>query len=219
MEVHIVFDLDGTLTDTQRIHQQVESDFLKSKWLIIDPQTIWMKYAWRTPQERITELLSYENFDFTDEEVKNLVFKKDETVLSLLHAWKISLMPHVWEILIYLHDKWYKLWISSWCARPLLDQIIAYFHLDKLVTANTSADEVKHKKPHPDVFLSSFSKLEKVYGTPDVKYVIGDGRSDTQGWHKSWATTIWLNPGKKEKLNDSYCDFEIASLKEIQTIL
>jgi beta-phosphoglucomutase-like phosphatase (HAD superfamily) len=31
MNIHIVFDLDGTLTDTQGIHQQVESDFLQSK--------------------------------------------------------------------------------------------------------------------------------------------------------------------------------------------
>lgn len=31
MNIHIVFDLDGTLTDTQKIHQQIESDFLKSK--------------------------------------------------------------------------------------------------------------------------------------------------------------------------------------------
>jgi beta-phosphoglucomutase-like phosphatase (HAD superfamily) len=31
MKIHIVFDLDGTLTDTQKIHQQLEADFLKKK--------------------------------------------------------------------------------------------------------------------------------------------------------------------------------------------
>lgn len=29
--IHIVFDLDGTLADTQQIHQEIESDFLASK--------------------------------------------------------------------------------------------------------------------------------------------------------------------------------------------
>lgn len=49
---HIVFDLDWTLIDTQKIHQEIESEFLKSKWLNIDPEEIWKKYAWRTPKER-----------------------------------------------------------------------------------------------------------------------------------------------------------------------
>ena len=29
--IHVVFDLDGTLVDTQRIHERIESDFLASK--------------------------------------------------------------------------------------------------------------------------------------------------------------------------------------------
>jgi beta-phosphoglucomutase-like phosphatase (HAD superfamily) len=28
---HIVFDLDGTLSDTQSTHQRIESDFLREK--------------------------------------------------------------------------------------------------------------------------------------------------------------------------------------------
>ena len=36
METHIVFDLDWTITDTQKIHEQIESDFLKQKWVYIE---------------------------------------------------------------------------------------------------------------------------------------------------------------------------------------
>jgi beta-phosphoglucomutase-like phosphatase (HAD superfamily) len=31
MNTYLVFDLDGTLSDTQKIHQQIESDFLMEK--------------------------------------------------------------------------------------------------------------------------------------------------------------------------------------------
>jgi beta-phosphoglucomutase-like phosphatase (HAD superfamily) len=41
-----------------------------------------------------------------------------------------------------------------------------------MIDTSTSADEVKNKKPAPDVFLNSFHKLEKVYGVPDEKWVI-----------------------------------------------
>jgi len=219
MNTHIVFDLDGTLTDTQKIHQQVESDFLQSKWIIITPEIIWIKYAWRTPKERISELLLSEKIDFTHEEVGKFVDGKDDIILSLLHIWKINLMPYALEALKYLHDKGYKIWISSWSARDLLDELISYFGLDAIIVASTSANEVKNKKPHPDVFLSSFRKIEEIYGVPNSKYVIWDWWSDMEWWYKAWAKTIWLNYAKKEKLNDIYCNVEIKSLEELKNIL
>ena len=219
MNTHIVFDLDWTLTDTQGIHQQVESDFLKSKGVAIEPETIWIRYAWRTPKEWISEFLSSEKIDFTQKEVDDFVDGKDTIILSLLNAWKIGLMPHARETLQYLYDKWYKIWISSWSARDLLDQLIIYFGLDKIIVASTSANEVKNKKPYPDVFISSFNKIEEIYGKPDEKYVVWDGRSDMEWWHKAGAKTIWLNYANKEKLNDIYCDREIVSLQQLQKIL
>ena len=219
MNIHIVFDLDGTLTDTQGIHQQVESDFLQSKWISIAPETIWIKYAWRTPKERISELLSFEKIDFTSEEIQQFVDGKDNIILWLLHSWKIGLISYAMETLQYLSKKWHKIGISSWSARDLLDELISYFGLDKIIVASTSANEVKNKKPHPDVFLSSFSKIEQLYGKPDIKYVVGDWWSDMEWWYKSWAKTIWLNYLKKQKQNDIYCDKEIVSLQQLQTIL
>jgi len=219
MNKHIVFDLDGTLTDTQGIHQQVESDFLKSKWVTIEPETIWIRYAWRTPKEWISELLSSEKIDFTTQEIEEFVDGKDNIILSLLHTWKIGLIPHTMETLQYLSEKWYKIGISSWSARDLLDELIVYFGLDKIIVASTSANQVKNKKPHPDVFLSSFSKIEEIYGKPDMKYVVWDWWSDMEWWYKSWAKTLWLNYLKKEKVNDIYCNKEIVSLQQLQDIL
>lgn len=219
METHIVFDLDWTLSDTQKIHQQIESDFIKTKWIDIDPKTISIKYAWRSPQERIPELLSSNNINFTQQEIEDFVIQKDEKIILLLEKWEIKLITYASEILDYLYKQNYKIWISSWACREFIDKFIKYFNLEKIVTASTSANEVENKKPHPDVFLSSFDKLEKQYWIPEIKYVIWDGRSDMEWWYKSWAKTIRLNYQKKIKQNNIYCNFEIKSLKEIQTII
>jgi phosphoglycolate phosphatase-like HAD superfamily hydrolase len=160
-----------------------------------------------------------EKIDVSQEEVEKFVDGKDDIILSLLHAWKIGLIPHAIKTLQYLSEKWYKIGISSWSARDLLDELITYFGLDKIIVASTSANEVKNKKPHPDVFLSSFSKIEEIYGKPDEKYVIGDGWSDMEWWYKAWAKTIWLNYLNKKKINDVYCEREIQSLNELQDIL
>ncbi len=219
MNIHIVFDLDWTLTDTQKIHQQIESDFLKEKWAIISPKNIWIKYAWRTPKERIPEFLATKKIDFTQEEVNRFADGKEDIILSLLYAWKIDLMPYTAEILTYLYDKWYKIWISSWSSKELIEQIIQYFNIGNIITASTSANEVERKKPHPDVFLASFEKLEKLYGNPEITYVIWDGRSDMEWWYKAWAKTIRFNYLKKEKVNNIYSTMEIDSLKDLKNIL
>lgn len=84
MKTHIVFDLDWTIADTQKIHQQIESDFIKQFWFCIDPEIIWVKYAWRSPQEWIPELLTSENIHFDQSDIDNFVHNKDSIVIALL---------------------------------------------------------------------------------------------------------------------------------------
>lgn len=219
MKAHIVFDVDGTITDTQKIHQQIESDFLKTKWVDISPQDIWTRYAWRSPSERIPECLLAENRVFDKKEVETFVSQKDDRLIGLLEAGKLELMPYAFEILTYLHNKGYKIGLSSGACREFIDKFIIYFKLEDIIVASTSANEVEKKKPNPDVFLASFDKIEKIYGKPDNTYVVWDGWSDIEWGHKAWAKTIWLNYGKKKKVNELYCDREIESLKELYNIL
>jgi hypothetical protein len=75
---------------------------LMEKWLSINPDTIWKRFAWRTPQEWISELLSSENIDYSKTEIEDFVSRKDEIVIWLLKQWKIELMPFAYETLNYL---------------------------------------------------------------------------------------------------------------------
>ena len=109
MKDHIVFDLDGTLSDTQKIHQQIEAEFLKTKWVSIEPHLIGVKYAGRTPQEWISEILREKDITFTKEEIEYFVGQKDKIIISLLKKWTIELMPYAYEILKYLHKKEYRI--------------------------------------------------------------------------------------------------------------
>jgi phosphoglycolate phosphatase-like HAD superfamily hydrolase len=133
--------------------------------------------------------------------------------------WKIELMPYASETLISLSNKNYRIWIASGACREFIDKFIHYFNLEKIIVASTSANEIKNKKPHPDVFLATFKKIEHIHGVPDERYVIGDWWSDVEWWYKAWAKTIWLNYWKNIKLNDQYCNFEIESLQDISNIL
>jgi beta-phosphoglucomutase-like phosphatase (HAD superfamily) len=218
MNNHIVFDLDWTIADTQKIHEQIESDFLSKKGVFIEPKLIGATYAWRTPQEWMAEVLSSNNAEFDKDELEDFVASKDSIVIALLKEWKIELMPHAFEILELLHKNDYKIAISSGACREFIDEFIRYFKFEDIIIASTSSNEVEFKKPNPDVFLASFKKIEDIFWTPDIKYVVWDWWSDVEWWHRSLARTIWLNYWKKDRLNDIYCNFEIQSLLELTSI-
>lgn len=219
MNSHIVFDLDWTIADTQKIHEQIESDFLQRKWLFIDPKEIWARFAWRTPQEWIREVLLENQIAFDDIELESFVEYKDTTVISLLKDWKIELMPYALEIMDELYKAWYKIGISSGACREFIDEFLKYFKLANIVNSTTSSNEVINKKPNPDVFLSSFKKIEDEFWKPAEKYVIWDWWSDVEWWYRSWAKTIWLNYGCKAKRNEQYCNHEIKDLNDLREIL
>lgn len=187
--IHIVFDLDGTLADTQQIHQEIESDFLASKWVVLDPEKIGQTYAGRSPSEWIPECLRQNSVDFSQDEIDIFIESKDERVIDLLKRWKIRLMPWVLETLWELQKKGIKMGISSGACREFIDEFIVYFHLDMIETS-TSANEVIHKKPAPDVFVASFAILENLYGKPSQKWVIWDGKTDIIGGAAALALTI-----------------------------
>jgi beta-phosphoglucomutase-like phosphatase (HAD superfamily) len=211
--IHIVFDLDGTLADTQDIHQAIESEFLLSKWVNIAPIDIGKNYAGRSPTEWIPECLHSYWVHFLEEEIQAFVDSKDQKVIELLHQDKIWLISWVQETLDFFKMNGCKMGISSWACREFIDEFIEHFSLN-MIEASTSANEVVNKKPAPDVFLSSFEKLEKVYGKPSEKWVVWDGKTDIIGWKAAWAKTVLCY----NNYNTPH-DYRINNFTELMTII
>lgn len=220
MKKHIVFDLDWTLVDTQKIHQKIEADFLSSKWIHINPLEVWKQYAGRSPSEWLPEVLHEHKVSFTQEEIVNFVESKDEKVIDLLKKWEIVLMPFVQEVLQVLSQGWCKIWISSGACREFIDNFVSYFGLSEVIEASTSANEVKNKKPAPDVFINSFDILKRKYWEPEGKYVVWDWKSDIIGWNLSWAKTILYNNSNidTEQIIE-ILNFEIKNFNELPSLV
>ncbi len=212
--IHIVFDLDGTLADTQRIHEKIESDFLASKGVTMESTLIGKTYAGRSPSEWIAECLTQHSVSFSYDEIDIFIESKDDRVITLLWEWTISLMPWVIETLRILQTRWIKMGISSGACREFIDAFIAYFSLD-MIDASTSANEVEHKKPAPDVFLTSFVKLETLYGKPTHKWVVWDGKTDISGGKASWAQTVLCF----HEYPEIFPDFHIKEFSDLQHII
>lgn len=84
-----------------------------------------------------------------------------------------------------------------------------------MIESSTSANEVQNKKPAPDVFLSSFEKLEELYEKPTQKWVVWDGKTDVIGGRAAWAKTV-LCFHEYPEINP---DFQVAEFNELHYIV
>lgn len=88
-----------------------------------------------------------------------------------------------------LTDAAIKMWISSGTSVISLQKLITLFNLP--IAFYTSADEVEHKKPAPDVFEKTFEKMWAAQD--DLRIVIWDWVSDIIGGKAAHAHTIFVS--------------------------
>ena len=60
----IIFDMDGVISDTQKLHSKVESDILSRFGINITPDEITFKYAGVKTREFFNELLTHKKIEF-----------------------------------------------------------------------------------------------------------------------------------------------------------
>jgi len=68
-----IFDFDGTIADSQKLHAFIESRLMKTFYnILIDPESITSKYAGISTRKVFKQILSENNIQPSDEELNNL---------------------------------------------------------------------------------------------------------------------------------------------------
>jgi len=65
----VIFDMDGVVSDTQKLHSRVESSILSRFGINITPEEITLRYSGVRTKEFFKELLTEANADFNLEEL------------------------------------------------------------------------------------------------------------------------------------------------------
>lgn len=161
-----IFDMDGTLTDTERLYRDT-----------------WLKLAVRYGQQP--------SMDFTravcgsnGQEMMNIIsrfyptidarsFMNDcyKAVAELLEQ-KVPLKDGAMEILEYMKKRGFKLAIASSSSHAQIEKNMRNCGLFDYFDVFVGGDEVTHSKPHPEIFQLSAKKMGI---EPEECYVFEDG--------------------------------------------
>jgi len=209
----IIFDLDGTLCDTEElIFQSFKSVFAKYKPDYKLTQQDRISFLGPTLKELFGKYMPDQNVDELIAE-----YRKHN---NELHEQYIKPMRNVPELLERLHNEGYQMTIASsklkeTCALGLkccgIDQ---YFDLDKII----GCDDVTHHKPNPEAVIKSYKSMN---GSLASCIYVGDSPADVLAGNAAGVYTIGFvaNEEKRQALIDAKANKVIDDMLEIDEIL
>jgi HAD superfamily hydrolase (TIGR01509 family) len=166
----LIFDLDGTMADTEEVHRQAfNAAFIKlDLWWDWGPLRYSELLEVSSGVERLHRYV--DSLDATPSEkarlhaiVPVIHFTKSEIYLDLLRHWQPPLRPGVKRLVGEARDAGLQVAVVTTSAtanaRAILDN-----HFKREIDLLVCADEVAHKKPAPDIYQRALSLLRKPAG-------------------------------------------------------
>jgi len=199
----IIFDMDGVISDTQKLHSKVEAEILNRYGIDITPNEITKKYSGVKTSDFFHDLLKDKYVD-----VNLLLEEKWKKMINLARE-NVPEIDGSTNLINLLKEDGFSLAVASASRMEFIKLVLFKLKLEDKFEQVVSADEVKNGKPAPDIFLLAAKKLNK---KPEECLVIEDGISGMEGARNAKMKCI----GLVQNLNEEYpADILVTDLKQI----
>ena len=162
----VLFDVDGTLVDTNYLHTLAWSRALidLGEW---------------APMNAIHRLIGMDGDQLVEDLVGHPIDDADEARSRRYDelVGEARPFPHARDLLQRVHDEGLVVVLASSSPRPDLDRMLELLDADDWIDATTSADDIEAAKPAPDVFLAA---IQTGGVDPERCLALGDSVWDVQ---------------------------------------
>lgn len=207
----VLFDLDGTIIDTNEL---IISSFLH----VFEAQTPGpLTREQIIPHMGTTLEQQLQAFSGGVEDVSPLI-KAYRSFNTLHHDEMVRPFPHVNEVVERLHRHGLSLGIVTTKIRPSTMMTLEKYDLERFMSAIVTVNDVEHPKPHPEPVLTA---IERLGANPATTLMIGDSPVDIQSAKAAGvkaAAVAWSLKGE-QKLMEYGPDYVLKDMKDLYEIV
>ena len=207
----VIFDLDGTLIDSNWVHLQSWRTAMKDLGLQVLDQEVVDRLGLKTV-DIARALVS----DRGEQTVMRLVELKSRLFED---AWRIEVKPRygALDILQILKEKEVRTAVASSNSIERISKELRYYGMDSLLDAVVGIDEVEAGKPDPALVIAAMKKLGVA---PKESMYVGDSRYDIEAGRAAGSETVLVvQPIAAQSNLRVEPDHRIRSLRELRRII
>lgn len=169
----VIFDIDGTLTDSVDIHAMAWHEALRHFGHEISYDKVKRQIGKGGDQllQTLLSRLEYQDHGEKLDDFRGQLFKRK--YMKLIRP--LSMVP---ELFRRIRELDIKIVLASSAKRDEVQEYEKLLQIEGLVEHETSADDAERSKPHPDIFVAAMKRL----GNPPAEQVlaVGDTPYDAQ---------------------------------------
>ena len=206
----VIFDLDGVIVSTDKLHYEAWNQIAKEENIYFDEE-INNRLRGVSRMESLEIILEKASKVYSNDEKVALATKKNNLyVASLTSLSRADLLDGVYETLMSLKENKIKIAIGSSSKNTvkILEQLEIKDMFDVIVDGNM----IKHSKPHPEVFTKA---RRKMFLEKDEVLVVEDAKAGIEAAKKAKIKAVGINGA--DLFEES--DYKIKNIKELLPIV
>ena len=191
---YVIFDMDGTLFDTEPYFERSWSE-TGERWGLKGMREMYYSQA---AGRSIDIVKAYLKKCYGDDFDSEGYFSDRWMQFSKLVSNGVEEKPGCLELLGFLKEQGIKAAIATSTPRDLAELYLFKSDIPQYLDAVVFGNEVKRGKPHPDVFIEAGKRID---ANPDETIVVGDSSYDMIGGHAAGMRPVMVidhNPPSEE---------------------
>jgi len=213
MHKAVVFDFDGVIVKSEPLHYRTFSETLAPLGITMDRRRWYKEFAGTGSHSIISRLLE-ENGVRAD--LDALVESRRELFNAYVRKGRLRPTPGLRRFLAEIRKKGIRTAIASGGHRENIELILVKIGLLKQFDAIVGSEEVKNRKPHPEIFLRAAERLGL---PPDECVAVEDSIVGAESAARAGMTLVCFDSPARESLNsscvkiiDSFSEFPLELL-------
>ncbi|MBS3122516.1 HAD family phosphatase [Candidatus Woesearchaeota archaeon] len=206
----IIFDMDGVLVDTMKLHYTAWKKLLEEKGFKGFNKKIYLSFAGMKTVEILQMFKKKHNLKINPEQDAK---RKEE----LVNFSKMALFSGVKPTLKELRKSGFKIGIATSASHHIMKRNLSLFGISAYFDSFTTANDVVHSKPNPQIYLLSAKKLNS---SPKECVVIEDAVNGVIAAKKAGMKCMGItNTFPKQTLKEAGADYVVENVTELLTLL